>query len=46
MIIKPYNGYWSVPGGRIRKGEKIMNAIIRIAKKGKASRSRTNSAHN
>jgi len=31
-IIKPYNGYWSVPGGRIRKGEKILNAIIRIAK--------------
>jgi len=32
-IIKPYAGLWSVPGGRIRKGEKIVNAIIRIAKR-------------
>jgi len=31
-IIKPYTGFWSVPGGRIRKGEKIVNAITRIAK--------------
>jgi len=29
-IIKPYAGFWLVPGGRIRKGEKIVNAITRI----------------
>jgi len=30
-IIKHYTNYWSLPGGRIMRGEKIRNGIKRIA---------------
>jgi len=30
-IIKHYTNYWSLPGGRIMRGEKIQNGIKRIA---------------
>ncbi len=30
-IIKPYKGYWSLPGGRVRRGEKIATTLTRIA---------------
>ena len=31
-IIKPYKNTWSLPGGRVRRGERITTAITRIAK--------------
>jgi len=30
-IVKHYTNYWSLPGGRIMRGEKIQNTIKRIA---------------
>ena len=30
-VIKHYTNYWSLPGGRIMRGEKIRNGIKRIA---------------
>lgn len=30
-LNRPAQGYWFVPGGRIRKGENIANALLRVA---------------